>query len=520
MSKILLLAKVTAKPARTVAPLLADVRELILAAREQVARAVDSGLVTLSWHIGRRIRQDILKEKRAEYGAEIVATLSRQLEAEFGRGFAEKNVRRMVQFAEAFPDERIVATLRRQLGWSHFKEIVPQQDELKRDFYAEMCRIERWSVRTLRKKIGGMLYERTALSRKPDKLIRHELAALREEDKLTPDLVFRDPYVLDFLGLRDTYAEKDLEAAILREMEAFILEPGVGFAFLERQKRITVDSEDHYLDLLFYHRHLRRLVAIDLKLEEFKPGNKGQSVFREEKLPLGERMQTATVVRQMPPPHGGSLGADKEIREDWFVRVLAGMKATESHARAPRGCKVNFDAIKDRQFFINGFLCSSSRGEFSVRHGADRQSVLSRPPQHSFLASRVVFVGRVQPRHYDRGVHQDHGRVRRSSSAPERSPSQVPEWARMCRLICSREKARLRTTMAPSCWSAQLSTVFGPIPARRRMAAGMALAPLLVMTDSYAMMGRTYRRVHSRSMPRSVARLLHHCIPPPRRRAP
>ena len=277
MPKKLLLTKAAAKPARfSAVGLLAEVRGLILTAREQVARAVDSGLVTLYWHIGRRIRQDILKEKRAEYGAEIVATLSRQLEAEFGRGFAEKNLRRMVQFVETFPDEQIVATLRRQLGWSHFKEIIPQQDELKRDFYAEMCRIERWSVRTLRKKIGGMLYERTALSKKPDKLIRQELAALREEDKLTPDLVFRDPYVLDFLGLRDTYAEKDLEAAILREIEAFILELGTGFAFLERQKRIQVDSEDHYLDLLFYHRGLRRLVAIDLKLEEFKPGDKGQ----------------------------------------------------------------------------------------------------------------------------------------------------------------------------------------------------------------------------------------------------
>ncbi len=279
MPRKLSLTKASAKPARGVASLLVEVRGLILAAREQVARAVDSGLVTLYWHIGRRVHQDILKEKRAEYGAEIVATLSRQLEAEFGRGFAEKNLRRMVQFAEAFPDERIVATLRRQLGWSHFKEIVPQQDELKRDFYAEMCRIERWSVRTLRKKIGGMLFERTALSKKPEKLIRQELAALREEDRLTPDLVFRDPYVLDFLGLRNTYAEKDLEAAILLEIEAFVLELGTGFAFLERQKRIQVDSEDHYLDLLFYHRGLKRLVAIDLKLEAFKPADKGQMEF-------------------------------------------------------------------------------------------------------------------------------------------------------------------------------------------------------------------------------------------------
>lgn len=278
MPKKLPPAKSAAKPARC-APLLTEVRGLILAAREQVARAVDSGLVMLYWHIGRRIRQDILKEKRAEYGAKIVSALGTQLSCEFGRGFNARNLFRMAQFAEVFPDEQIVAALRRQLGWTHFRMIIPLDDELKRDFYAEMCRIERWSTRTLEKKIGGMLYERTALSKKPDKLIRQELAALREEDKLTPDLVFRDPYVLDFLGLRDTYAEKDLESAILRAMEAFLLELGVGFAFLERQKRITVDNEDHYLDLLFYHRHLRRLVAVDLKLEEFKPGDKGQMEF-------------------------------------------------------------------------------------------------------------------------------------------------------------------------------------------------------------------------------------------------
>jgi predicted nuclease of restriction endonuclease-like (RecB) superfamily len=154
--------------------------------------------------------------------------------------------------------------------------LIPLEKPLQRDFYAEMCRLENWSVSTLRKKIGGMLYERTALSKKPAELAKQELKTLREEDKLTPELVFRDPYLLDFLGLKDTYAEKDLEAAILREMEAFILELGVGFAFLERQKRVTVDGVDHYLDLLFYHRNLRRLVAVELKLEDFKPGDKGQ----------------------------------------------------------------------------------------------------------------------------------------------------------------------------------------------------------------------------------------------------
>ena len=226
--------------------------------------------------MGRRIRQDILKEKRAEYGQRIVSALGTQLERDFGRGFSEKNLRRMIQFAEAFPDEEIVAALRRQLGWTHFKAIIPIADPLKRDFYAEMCRIERWSTRTLEKKIDSMLFERTALSKKPTRLAEMELKQLREEDKVSPDLVFRDPYLLDFLGLKDTYAEKDLEAAILREMEAFILELGVGFCFVARQQRMQIDDRDYYLDLLFYHRKLRRLIAIDLKIGKFEAADKGQ----------------------------------------------------------------------------------------------------------------------------------------------------------------------------------------------------------------------------------------------------
>ena len=256
--------------------LAADIRRLINVARQQVAQAVNAGLTTLYWQIGTRIRQDILKERRAEYGAEIVATLSRQLVPEFGRGFEEKNLRRMVQFAEVFPDAEIVATLRRQLGWSHFKEIIPLKNDLQRDFYAEMCRMERWSVRALRQKIGGMFFERSALSKKPDQIIRQELDALQAEDRLTPDLVFQDPYLLDFLGLRDTYSEKDLESALLREIERFLLELGAGFAFVERQKRITLDGDDYYMDLLFYHRRLRRLVVIELKLGDFKPADSGQ----------------------------------------------------------------------------------------------------------------------------------------------------------------------------------------------------------------------------------------------------
>ena len=256
--------------------LLKDLRELIVEARQDVARQVNSALVLLYWRIGKRIRKDILKEERAGYGEQILPTLSAELMKEFGAGFTARNLANMVRFAEVFPEEKILHTLCTKLSWSHFRLIIYLDDDLKRDFYTEMCRIEGWSVRMLEKKISGMLFERTALSRKPDKLIRYELDKLRAEDKLTPDLVFRDPYFLDFLGLKDRYLEKDIEDAIIREMENFILELGIGFTFVARQKRIQVDNDDYYLDLLFYHRGLKRLVAIDLKLGDFKPADKGQ----------------------------------------------------------------------------------------------------------------------------------------------------------------------------------------------------------------------------------------------------
>jgi predicted nuclease of restriction endonuclease-like (RecB) superfamily len=269
-------AQTTPKSATTPAKLLADLRQLIESTRTGVAQAVNSALVILYWQVGHRIRSDVLHNRRADYGEKILPTLSAKLVPEYGQGFSERNLARMIRFAEVFPDREVVASLSRQLGWSHFVEIIQLKDQLQRDFYAEMCRVEQWSVRTLREKVGGMLFERTALSRKPDKLAREELAALRDEDRLTPDLIFRDPYFLDFLGLKDTYSEKDLEAAILREMEQFILELGVGFTFVARQKRIVIDGEDFYIDLLFYHRKLRRLVAVDLKLERFKAADKGQ----------------------------------------------------------------------------------------------------------------------------------------------------------------------------------------------------------------------------------------------------
>lgn len=253
-----------------------DLRKLIKAAREHAARTVNSALVGLYWQIGKRIREDILRQKRAEYGEQIVSALSAQLVAEYGRGFGRRNLFRMIRFAEAFSNEQIVSSLMTQLSWTHMIYLLPIDDPLKRDFYAEMCRIERWSVRTLQARIRSLLYERTAISKKPTDVIAAELSALRETDQLSPDLVFRDPYFLDFLGLTEARDEQDIEAAILRELEAFILELGSDFAFVARQKRVTVDGEDYYLDLLFFHRRLRRLVAIDLKLGRFQAADKGQ----------------------------------------------------------------------------------------------------------------------------------------------------------------------------------------------------------------------------------------------------
>ena len=293
--------------------LLPDLRQMILTARERVARTLDTTLVALNWEIGRRIRQDILNEQRAAYGERIVAAVGKQLSREFGRGFSDKLLRHMIRFVEVFPDREIVSTLSRQLAWSHFLEIIYQQDSLAREFYAEMCRIEQWSVRTLRQKIQSMLFERTALSRKPGKLVQRELSRLRRTDCLSPDLVFRDPYVLDFLGLDGAYAERDLEAAILREMESFLLELGTGFSFVARQKRMTIGGRDHHLDLLFYHRSLKRLVAIDLKLGAFAPADKAQmelylAWLRKHEQPAGEQ-----------PPLGLILCAGKD---DETIRLL------------------------------------------------------------------------------------------------------------------------------------------------------------------------------------------------------
>ncbi len=230
----------------------------------------------LYWHIGKRINDEILRNERAEYGKQIVSALAHQLTLEYGKGWGEKQLRQCIQFASVFPDEQIVYALRIQLSWTHLRMVIYMDDPLKRDFYIEICKLEKWSTRTLENRINSMLYERTAISKKPELTIQNDLELLKNEQKVSPDLVFRDPYILDFLGLKDTYSEKDLESAILAELQGFIIEMGSGFAFLARLKRITIDNDDYYIDLLFYHRRLKCLVAIDLKLGKFEAGFKGQ----------------------------------------------------------------------------------------------------------------------------------------------------------------------------------------------------------------------------------------------------
>ncbi len=257
--------------------LIDDIKQIINQARNRVAANVNSELTLMYWHIGERINRELLGNKRAAYGKQIVAAVARQLQAEYGeKGFNEKNIRRMMQFASLFPDIQIVAPLVRQLSWTHFLRVMPIKDPIAREFYLTMAANERWSKRTLEAKIDGMLYERTAIATKPEEMIKQELSELRNEGTMSPDLVFKSPYFLEFTGLKGMYSEKSLEDSLVAHLEQFILELGNGFTFIERQKRMIIDGEDFYLDLLFYHRRLHRLIAIDLKLGKFKAQYKGQ----------------------------------------------------------------------------------------------------------------------------------------------------------------------------------------------------------------------------------------------------
>lgn len=242
-----------------------QISKLIEQSRQQVAITANSAVTLLFWQIGKRINEHILQNKRAEYGKEIVVTLARQLMERYGNNFEQKNLRRMMQFAAQFTEEKIVVPLARQLSWSHIIILLPLKSMAGKLFYAKASSENLWGKRELREQISRKAFERSEIAN----------TQLTFQENI-PLHTFKDPYILDFLQLKDTYLEKDLEQAILRKLEQFILEVGKGFAFVERQKRMIIDGEDFYLDLLFFHRKLKRLVAIELKLGKFQASDKGQ----------------------------------------------------------------------------------------------------------------------------------------------------------------------------------------------------------------------------------------------------
>ena len=253
-----------------------DIKTIIEQSRQSAVVHVNRILVLAYWNIGKLIKDKVIQKERAEYGDQTLKKLSKKLTLEYGSGFSQSNLTRMANFYTYFADGEIVATVSQQLSWSHLVELLKLEDDIKRNFYLTLCQNEKWSVRTLRERINSMLYERTAISKKPEETIKNDLQQLSQESKMSTDLFLRDPYFLDFLELKDNYNEKDLENAILLELERFILEFGNDFAFLARQKRISIGGHDYYLDLLFYHRKLRRLVLIELKMGDFIPEHKGQ----------------------------------------------------------------------------------------------------------------------------------------------------------------------------------------------------------------------------------------------------
>jgi predicted nuclease of restriction endonuclease-like (RecB) superfamily len=236
--------------------------------KSRAASYANSEATQMFWEVGRYVNSVMLDSKRAAYGQQIVATLSQQLQEKYGKTFELTNLRRMQRFAEEFTDYNIVATLSPQLSWSHIVELLPLKTTDAKLFYAKDTVNRRLGVRELRKQISRKAYERQEIAN-----------AHLSTDSSVPFNVFKDPYLLDVFGLKENFLEADLEKAILTELEKFILEFGHGFTFVERQKRITMDDNDYTLDLLFFHRILKRLVAVELKLGKFIPQHKGQMEF-------------------------------------------------------------------------------------------------------------------------------------------------------------------------------------------------------------------------------------------------
>jgi len=241
-----------------------DLCKIIEIEKREIAIRANNGVVLMFWEVGTRINKDILKNERAEYGKQIVSSLSAQLQQKYGKMFEKTNLHRMMQFATQFPDVKIVASVMRQLTWTHIRELLPLEMDAKL-YYINEVQKNLLTVRDMKYLISRKTFERREIAN-----------AQLTQNSLIPFNTFKDPYLLDVLGLKENFLEADLENAILKELEKFILEFGKGFAFIDRQKRITIGDKDFYIDLLFFHRELKRLVVIELKIGEFKAAHKGQ----------------------------------------------------------------------------------------------------------------------------------------------------------------------------------------------------------------------------------------------------
>jgi len=253
-----------------------DVSHLIETTQQQVLHKVSHAGVMLYWHIGTRINKEVLVFDRAAYGKQVINSLAKKLQIKYGKGYSPSTIYRCVQFSKSFDNEVIVYALGAHLKWTHFINLFNIDDKIKREFYAEMCRIERWSTRTLEDRVSSMLYERTAIAKKPEQIIEAEINRLRETNVVQPDFIIQDPYIFEYLGQDVLQSEKGFEQAIIDDIENFLLNMGSGFTFQERQKIIEVDGTFYKIDLLMYNRRLNRLVAIELKKGRFKAEHKGQ----------------------------------------------------------------------------------------------------------------------------------------------------------------------------------------------------------------------------------------------------
>jgi len=288
---------------------------IVSQAKSKASVSINSILVLRNWNIGKRVNMMMLQAESEKYGQGIVDKLAKRLTDTYGKGLDTTSISRMRKFAQLYSDQKKVATLSQQLTWSHIIELIALEDSIKRNFYTEMARIDNWSVRMLRKQLNSMLFERTAISKRPEIVAKEALSKLSDSDKLTPDLILKDPYILDLAGLDRAYTESDLENVILNELETFIRELGSDFCFMERQKRMSTMKKDRYLDLLFFHRALKRLVAVELKLGSFKPSHKGQMEWYLQWLDKNEKKEGEE------KPLGIILCADKDQEDVEYLQL-------------------------------------------------------------------------------------------------------------------------------------------------------------------------------------------------------